>query len=235
MGVFIIGAWQEILNGFDFDRLFDLLLSALPALLCITLHELAHGYAAYLLGDNTARYAGRLTLNPLKHLDMMGFFMLVVAHIGWAKPVPVNMRNFKNPRQGMALTALAGPGMNLLIAIVFLFLYGLALSLSSAARSTLWRFVLQLCFTTAHLSLGLCLFNLLPIPPLDGSKVLFSFLPDAAYHTLMRYERYGFILLYLLAFSGVTGSIVSRLLNAALNAMMPVAQLGADIGKLLVM
>ncbi len=233
--MFTISAWQEILNGFDTERMISLLMSAVPALLCITLHELGHGYVAWLLGDNTAKRAGRLTLNPLKHLDMMGFFMLVVAHIGWAKPVPVNMRNFKNPRQGMALTALAGPGMNLLIAVVFLFLYGLVVPVSSASSSTAWRIVLQLCFTTAHLSLGLCLFNLLPIPPLDGSKVLFSLLPDTAYLTLMRYERYGFILLYLLAFSGVTGSIVSRLLNQALNALMPVAQLGAYLGKMIVM
>lgn len=233
--MFTISAWQEILNGFDTERMISLLMSAFPALLCITLHELGHGYVAWLLGDNTAKRAGRLTLNPLKHLDMMGFFMLVVAHIGWAKPVPVNMRNFKNPRQGMALTALAGPGMNLLIAVVFLFLYGLVIPFSSASRSTVWRIVLQLCFTTAHLSLGLCLFNLLPIPPLDGSKVLFSLLPDSVYLTLMRYERYGFILLYLLAFSGVTGSIVSRLLNQALNALMPVAQLGAYLGKMIVM
>ncbi len=233
--MFTISAWQEILNGFDTERMISLLMSAVPALLCITLHELGHGYVAWLLGDNTARRAGRLTLNPLKHLDMMGFFMLVVAHIGWAKPVPVNMRNFKNPRQGMALTSLAGPGMNLLIAVVFLFLYGLVVPVSSASSSTVWRIVLQLCFTTAHLSLGLCLFNLLPIPPLDGSKVLFSLLPDSVYLTLMRYERYGFILLYLLAFSGVTGSIVSRLLNQALNALMPVAQLGAYLGKMIVM
>lgn len=233
--MFPISAWQEILNGFDFTRLFDLLLSAIPALLCITLHELAHGYVAYLLGDSTAKRAGRLTLNPLRHIDMFGFFMLVVAHIGWAKPVPVNMRNFRNPRQGMAVTALAGPGMNLLIAVVFLFLYGLAVPFSSASQSTAWRVVLQLCVTTAHLSLGLCLFNLLPIPPLDGSKVLFSLLPDAAYRVLMRYERYGFILLYLLAFSGVTGSIVSRLLNTALNALMPLAQFGAELGQRLVM
>ena len=233
--MFTISAWQEILNGFDTERMISLLMSAFPALLCITLHELGHGYVAWLLGDNTAKRAGRLTLNPLKHLDMMGFFMLVVAHIGWAKPVPVNMRNFKNPRQGMALTSLAGPGMNLLIAVVFLFLYGLVVPVSSASSSTVWRIVLQLCFTTAHLSLGLCLFNLLPIPPLDGSKVLFSLLPDSVYLTLMRYERYGFILLYLLAFSGVTGSIVSRLLNQALNALMPVAQLGAYLGKMIVM
>jgi len=233
--VFTISAWQEILNGFDTERMISLLMSAIPALLCITLHELGHGYVAWLLGDNTARRAGRLTLNPLKHLDMMGFFMLVVAHIGWAKPVPVNMRNFRNPRQGMALTALAGPGMNLLIAVVFLFLYGLVVPVSSASSSPIWRIVLQFCLTTAHLSLGLCLFNLLPIPPLDGSKVLFSLLPDTAYLTLMRYERYGFILLYLLAFSGVTGSIVSRLLDQALNALMPVAQFGAYLGKMIVM
>ena len=204
-------------------------MAVVPATLCVTLHELAHGYVAYLLGDNTAKRAGRLTLNPLRHIDPWGFVMLVVAHIGWAKPVPVNMRSFQNPRQGMALTALAGPGMNLLIAVVFLFLYGFAVPFSSVYKTTAWRTVLQLFYTTAHLSLGLGLFNLLPIPPLDGSKVLFSLLPDAAYLFLMRYERYGFIVLYLLAFSGVTGSIVSTLLDAALRVLMPVAWVGANL------
>ena len=204
-------------------------MAVIPATLCVTLHELAHGYVAYLLGDNTAKRAGRLTLNPLRHIDPWGFVMLVVAHIGWAKPVPVNMRSFQNPRQGMALTALAGPGMNLLIAVVFLFLYGFAVPFSSVYETTAWRTVLQLFYTTAHLSLGLGLFNLLPIPPLDGSKVLFSLLPDAAYLFLMRYERYGFIVLYLLAFSGVTGSIVSTLLDAALRVLMPVAWVGANL------
>ena len=93
-----MSAWEQIMNGFDFSALRDLILSAIPALLCITLHELSHGAAAFALGDDTAKRAGRLTLNPLKHIDVMGLLMLIVAHVGWAKPVPVNMRRFQNPR-----------------------------------------------------------------------------------------------------------------------------------------
>ena len=99
----------------------------IPSLLCITLHELAHGFVAYRLGDDTAKNAGRLTLNPLRHLDPIGLLMMLVFHFGWAKPVPVNMMKFQNPKRDMALTALAGPACNLLITVVFLFLYGLLL------------------------------------------------------------------------------------------------------------
>ena len=122
-----IDALKTIWNGFDFTNLLDILLSVVPALICITLHELSHGYVAYRLGDDTAKRAGRLTLNPIKHLDIMGLIMMVIFRVGWAKPVPVNMYKFKNPKRGMAITALAGPVSNILIAVVFLFLYGLLL------------------------------------------------------------------------------------------------------------
>lgn len=108
---------QSIWEGFDFSYILSILLGLIPSLLCITLHELSHGYAAYRLGDNTAKNRGRLTLNPLKHLDPMGLLMMLVFHVGWAKPVPVNMHHFKNPRRGMALTALAGPLSNILISL----------------------------------------------------------------------------------------------------------------------
>ena len=104
----------EVLRGLDWSVPIRLLLSVLPALICITLHECAHGYAAYRLGDDTAKRAGRLTLNPIKHIDIVGLIMLVTLHFGWAKPVPVNMNRFKDPKQGMALTAAAGPLANLL-------------------------------------------------------------------------------------------------------------------------
>ena len=122
-----MSAWQSILHGFDFNYLLSLVLGVLPSLLCITLHELSHGLVAFRLGDDTARRAGRLTLNPLKHLDPMGLLMMLVFHFGWAKPVPVNMMKFRDPKRGMAVTALAGPACNLLITAVFLFLYGLLL------------------------------------------------------------------------------------------------------------
>ena len=217
------------MNGFDFSALTDLLLSAVPALLCVTLHELSHGYVAYRLGDDTAKRAGRLTLNPLRHIDPFGLLLLLVAHVGWAKPVPVRMQNFRDPKRGMALTALAGPVSNLLITLVFLFLYGLAFPFAVRADSSAAMTAVSLLYITAQLSLGLGLFNLLPIPPLDGSKVLFSLLPDESYSFLMRYERYGMLLLFALTWLDVTGRLLSAAIGAVFQFLMPVAEYGAAL------
>ena len=125
MGGACVNTLQSIWNGLDWSYLLNIVLSVVPALLCITFHEVSHGWVAYRLGDPTVKDAGRLTLNPLKHIDMMGLLMMVVFKFGWAKPVPVNMMRFRSPKRGMALTALAGPVSNVLLALVFLFLYGL--------------------------------------------------------------------------------------------------------------
>ena len=191
---------RTVWDGLDWSVLTDILLYVLPALICITLHELAHGLVADRLGDHTAREAGRLSLNPIRHMDWMGLLMMVVFHFGWAKPVPVNMYRFEHPKRGMAITALAGPMMNVLITVVFLFLYGLLFRTLGGEG-----FVLQTIYLTAYLSISLAIFNLIPISPLDGSKVLFSVLPDRQYATLMHYERYGMILLMVLVASGVFG------------------------------
>ncbi len=217
-----MNAWQEIWKGFDFTPLLNILLSAVPALICITLHELSHGLVAYCLGDPTAKNAGRLTLNPIKHLDIFGFLMLVVAHVGWAKPVPVDMRYFNNPKRGMAITALAGPVSNFIITAISLFLFGFLLPLTYRSGQAV-AIGMRLLYLTAYLSIGLALFNLLPIPPLDGSKVLFSLIPDEAYYKLMRYERYGMILLIALAYTGVTGSFLSNIIDAVFNWLMNIA------------
>ena len=185
-------ALQTIWRGLDWSVLTNLLLSVVPALLCITLHELAHGYVAYRLGDDTAKRAGRLTLNPLKHIDIMGLIMMVVLKFGWAKPVPVNMWKFKNPKKGMAITAAAGPLANLLIAFVFLFFYGL-LFIPLTRLGNTGGYILEMIYITAYLSIALAIFNVIPIPPLDGSKVLYAFVSDRAYTKLMYYERYGMI------------------------------------------
>ena len=217
-----MNALRSIWEGFDFTYLLSILLGVIPSLLCITLHELSHGLVAYRLGDDTAKRAGRLTLNPLKHLDPMGLLMMLVFRFGWAKPVPVNMMKFRNPRQGMAVTALAGPGCNLRITIVFLFLYGLLLRPLSG--SAVGITLLELLELTAYISIGFCIFNLIPVPPLDGSKILFSALPDAAYWKLMRYERYGSITLILLVWSGVLGRPLSRLIRGAYGLLFPIAE-----------
>lgn len=229
-----MNGFGDVLRGLDWTVPIQILLSVIPALICITLHECAHGYAAYRLGDDTAKRAGRLTLNPIKHIDIIGLIMLAVFHFGWAKPVPVNMRSFKDPKQGMALTAAAGPLANLLLAVVMLFIYGLVLIPLSG--STIGYYVAQTIGTTAYLSLTLALFNIIPIPPLDGSKVLYAFLPECSYRKLMYYERYGMIALLVLVV------VMNRLpfdpLTAASNwvfdRLFIFAELGYDLMRLFV-
>lgn len=225
--MFSISALQSIWEGFDFTYILSLAASLIPALICITLHELAHGYAAWCLGDDTAKKRGRLTLNPLKHLDPMGLVMMLVFHVGWAKPVPVNMYRFKNPRRGMALTALAGPAANLVIAFVALVLYGLLFI--PLARFTLGGYILVILELTAELSIGLAVFNLIPFPPLDGSKVLFSFMSDEKYYKLMRYERYIALALFALMYFNVLDKPVALARAGVMRLFSPVAQGACDM------
>lgn len=196
---------QTIWRGLDWSYLLDIALSVLPALICITLHECAHGWAAYRLGDDTAKRMGRLTLDPLKHIDIIGLAMMVLFRFGWAKPVPVDMRKFKNPKRDMAITAAAGPLMNVILCLAALFLYGLTAP-GAFYRGGALYYLNEGLYLTAYLSLALALFNIIPIPPLDGSKVLYSFISDRAYMQLMRYERYGMIaLLALIVLSDFSG------------------------------
>lgn len=221
-----ISGLRTIWDGLDFSYLLGILLGLIPSLICITLHELSHGLAAYRLGDDTAKRAGRLTLNPLKHLDPMGMLMMLVFRFGWAKPVPVNMYRFQNPKRGMALTALAGPASNVVITLVFLLLYGaLYIPLQGSAAG---GYILQMLELTAYISLGFALFNLIPIPPLDGSKVAFSLMSDRAYAKLMRYERYGGIALLLLVSSGILGRPLSYGVQRLFRSLLPVAQWACD-------
>lgn len=222
----MISTAQAIWDGFDFSYILGLLQGLIPAVICITLHELSHGYVAYRLGDNTAKDRGRLTLNPLKHIDVMGFIMMLVFHFGWAKPVPVNMYNFKNPKRGMAITALAGPVSNFLIAIVFLFLYGI--TYIPFYRSSTGSYILNTFMLTAYCSLGLGIFNMIPVPPLDGSKVLASVMSDESYYKLMRYEKYGMILMVILVATGILGKPVSSAINFVFDRLSFVAQWGCD-------
>lgn len=186
-------SFRQVLSGLDWSYLGELLLRIVPAMLCIMIHEICHGAAAFALGDRTAATQGRLSLNPLHHVDWFGLIMLAVFRIGWAKPVSVDMRNFRHPKRDMALTALAGPASNFVLAALTLFLFGLGYR--QLHGSDAGSFLLTLLNTMAYLSISLGLFNLIPFPPLDGSKVLFSFLPDRAYARLMVLERYGMIAL----------------------------------------
>lgn len=192
----------------DFGSMLDMVLRLAAVLLCLTVHETCHGLAAYAMGDPTARRAHRLSLNPLRHIDWFGLLMMFAAGFGWAKPVPVNPNYFKKPKQGMALTALAGPVSNFLLAL--LTLLAARIFCDVAAYSETNQRILDFLLMVAVLSIGLGLFNLVPIPPLDGSKVLFAVLPDRAYDWLMRNERYGMLLLFALVFFDVGSNALSK-------------------------
>lgn len=198
--------FSEVMKSLDWSVPLEMLISVIPALICITLHELSHGYVAYKLGDNTAKNAGRLTLNPVKHIDILGLLMMVVFKFGWAKPVPVNMRNFRNPKRGMAICALAGPVSNVVICFVFLFVFGFFYEPWYQNGTAFSGTAMQMIYTTAYLSLALAVFNIIPVPPLDGSKVLFSVMSDESYYKLMRYEKYGMLILLALVASDILGN-----------------------------
>lgn len=184
-------SWQEILI-------------LLPCLLvALTVHELCHGYVAYRLGDDTAKNDGRLSLNPLKHIDIMGFLCLLVAGFGWAKPVMVNTYNLRNPKKGMAIIAAAGPLSNLTLALI-----SLALILPLVALADAPAIVFIFIRNFAWLNIILFTFNLIPVPPLDGSKIIAGFLSDHIHRKFLAYERYGAIILIVLIVTGLTGRII---------------------------
>ena len=199
---------QALWRSIDWQMLGDLVSRFLAVFLCLTVHETCHGLAAYALGDPTAKRQHRLSFNPLRHIDWLGFASMLIVGFGWAKPVPVDMRYFKKPKQGMALTALAGPASNFLMAVIFLFLVRWMYWSAPATAFALWLY--NFLLNVVILNIGLGLFNLLPIPPLDGSKVLFALLPDRLYWKLMRYERYGMLVLLLLVAFDVGSDFLSR-------------------------
>ena len=204
----------------------DLILLAPPLLLALTFHEFSHGYVANQLGDPTARLAGRLTMNPIKHLDPIGTLAFFFVKFGWAKPVPVNPSYFRDPRKGMLWVALAGPLSNLFLAIVSAIVVKILIVVitpvrhSPVATSILLPF-LYMTVKSVWINLMLSIFNLLPVPPLDGGRILGGLLPEDMYRSYMKIEPYGFVIVVLLSFSGVLSFIISPVLQLANSLLLP--------------
>lgn len=197
---------------------------AVPILLAVTFHEVAHGMVAYRLGDPTAKNAGRLTLNPLAHLDLVGTLVFLITRmIGWAKPVPVNPLYFKNPRKGMLWVALAGPATNMVLAVLSAFLLKWLLNLNLPAGSQ-WNAVLipvvGMVQTSVYLNVGLAVFNVIPIPPLDGGRIMVGILPEKQAMSYAKLESFGFILLLLLIFSGVVQYVVFPIILVIVSLLL---------------
>ena len=221
---------STFLQNFDLTRVVTLLIQIVAALLCVSFHEMGHGYVAWLMGDATAKSRGRVSMNPLRHIDPLGLLLLIVAGFGWAKPVPVDMSRFKRPKLGMALTALAGPVSNFLMGTAALALAsGIVHFFQEQLTSMGGYYAFLFLVRIAMLSVGLGMFNLIPIPPLDGSKVLFALLPDNLYHIILRYERYVMLLLFALVFTNVLDGPLSVMLDWGLRVLCRLTGFPAEI------
>ncbi|KAF1086491.1 Peptidase family M50 [Sporotomaculum syntrophicum] len=202
---------------FDLPSLSELLLLLPVILISLTFHEFAHGWVAYRLGDNTARNQGRLTLNPLAHIDPVGFLMMILFKFGWAKPVPVNPYNLRtDPERGMLLVSLAGPTANMLVALAASLILGLGLFNAG--------YIDYLLYLTMQINVILAIFNLIPVPPLDGSKILAGLLPGQS-QFIYSMETYGIIILMLLLFTGLLGKILWPLVSFVINILLMISNI----------
>lgn len=198
--------------------------------LTMPVHEFAHGFAATKLGDPTPRYQGRLTLNPFAHIDYFGALCILLFGFGWAKPVQVNARYFKNPKRDMALTAIAGPIANIIIALISLLLANMVLLLYikanfAATAVIVFTVIRSILVFTAQINVFLAVFNIIPIPPLDGSRVLFAVLPQKYYFKFMQYERYIFIALIVLIWIGALNAPLNFLSDLIMRGIAYIAHL----------
>lgn len=198
-------------------------LYTLPALLfCLSVHEFAHAYTAYKLGDRTQKAMGRLTLNPFSHIDIAGFICIALFGFGWGKPVMIDDRNFKNKAAGNALTAFAGPCSNIIMAILFTIILKILLItgvILPAINSVVGSIILNMLILTIQFNVVFAIFNLIPIPPFDGSRILYFFLPAKGRENMYKIEQYSFIIVLVILVTGIGSKLVSPIVNFVLGLL----------------
>lgn len=207
------------------DILIYILSSLTVIFLTMPVHEFAHGFAAVKLGDNTPKWQGRLTLNPFAHIDYIGALCILFFGFGWARPVQVNHNNFRNPKRDMAITAFAGPLSNLVVALISLVLYNVCYLVILNTAFTPVLYVASFLYWIAFINVSLAVFNLIPIPPLDGSRILAALLPYRTYYALMRYERYIYFGLLALLWFGVLDLPLDFLTGSVFGGLSFIASL----------
>lgn len=222
-------AFTEWLSQLNLGVVWDYAVIVAASMLCIMFHEVSHGVVALKLGDTTARDAGRLTFNPLKHIDIWGLLMMAIFRFGWAKPVPIDMRNFKHPVRDMAITAAAGPISNVILAFLALCVRAGAIYVYGKTGGAISDFIITFTEYTAILSVGLAVFNVIPIPPLDGSKVVNALLPQQVYYKILRYERYGFLVMMVVLYTGILDVPLDFCRNALLSGLSAISAFPYDI------
>ncbi|MBQ9914010.1 MAG: site-2 protease family protein [Clostridia bacterium] len=212
-------------DGLSFDLIINLMVRVFVIFCVLPIHEFAHAFVAHKLGDDTARLKGRMTANPLAHIDPIGALMIILAGFGYAKAVPVNIRNFKKRKPYMALTAIAGPVSNIIMAFIFVF-FGVLIQVKiGVADGSFLYYIVVFLLTAAQINISLAVFNLLPIPPLDGSRIFSLIIPDKYYYTIMQYERYIVYGVLALVFFGVLDGPISFLTELLFNIIFNIALL----------
>ncbi len=202
------------------ETILDYLIKALVLFTAVPVHECAHAWVAEKMGDDTGRKQGRITLNPFVHLTLWGSLMMILVGFGWGKPVMVDSRNFKNPKKGMVLTSLAGPASNFIMAFLSMIVYKVLAFLSFAKDSSTLDMLATVFVYITLINISLAVFNFLPIPPLDGSKIFNAILPEKWYFTIMKYENFIFIALIILVYSGLLDAPLSFLQNKVIDVML---------------